>query len=640
MQGTQRWRRASAVALALVLLGLTIFCVAGTAITRAAALTADKSFATAEAFHRAHDAVAAEESLERLYRIEPTESVRIEHSVAGHELDAALDQVAAAGTPADRALATTLRVDHAAYGIAVGQLFDAVDTRNTGLIDTIEHGWTDPVFDRISTTLDATADARADAATQALDHLRHVENLVFAVALGGALAGLALVTALLVIGSGLERSSRRFADETRYRTTHDPLTGLANRVLLAERLTGHLAGGGDVAVLMLDIDRLREVNSTLGHSYGDELLQRLAGRIKSRFRVTDTVARLAGDEFAIMLPGLEPSRALTLAERVIADAHRSFLIDGVTVDVEISVGVAVAPEHAGSAEELLRAAESAMYAAKSAKTGALLYSGEMQAGDRGHLSLLGDLRRALDAGDQLRLHYQPKVELTGGGLHGVEALLRWQHPERGPVPPADFIPIAESTGLINRLTTEVLRLAMAQGREWLDAGHPTPIAVNLSPRCLLDPTLLDRIVALLAEYELPARLLRLEVTETAVMADPAAALETLRALNELGIALSIDDFGTGYSSMAYLKQLPVNELKIDRAFVAGLGRDDADAVLVRGAVDLGHNLGLTVVAEGVETTEEVAVLIDLGCDIAQGYHFGRPMPADQFDEWRAALPRR
>jgi diguanylate cyclase (GGDEF)-like protein len=636
MQGTQQLRRATAVALAVVLLGLTIFSVVGTAITRRAARAAEVSVEVSDAYHDAYAAVAAEESLERLYRIEPGPAVRAEHSATGRKLESALRRVLTHGTAADAALAGDIRVDHAAYLVAVGDMFAAQDAGDLARVLRIDETQTDPVFERMTQRLESTADDRAAAANRALTHLSKVENVVFVATLGGAVAGLGLITALLAVGVGLTRASRRYADESRYRATHDTLTGLPNRVLLAERLEAHLNAGEEAALLLIDIDRFRQVNNTLGHAIGDELLQRLTGRIKARFRVTDLVARLSGDEFAVLLPGIAADRALALADRMIADAHRSFLIDGVTVDVEVSVGVAVAPAHGDTPEALLRAAEAAKDAAKDAKTGAVVYTPQMNPGDHGHLSLLGDLRRALEAGNQLLLHYQPKVELTGGTLHGVEALLRWHHPVRGMVPPADFIPIAESTGLINRLTTAVLRLAVAQGRQWLMDGHPVPIAVNLSPRCLLDPTLLDRVVGLLTEYELPARLLRLEVTETAVMANPAAALATLRALSDLGIALSIDDFGTGYSSMAYLKQLPVNELKIDRGFVSGLGGDGADAVLIRGAIDLGHNLGLTVVAEGVETTAEVAVLSDLGCDIAQGYHFARPMPADQLSGWLAS----
>jgi EAL domain-containing protein (putative c-di-GMP-specific phosphodiesterase class I) len=254
------------------------------------------------------------------------------------------------------------------------------------------------------------------------------------------------------------------------------------------------------------------------------------------------------------------------------------------------------------------------------------------------LLLLGELRRALERPGELLLHYQPKIGLHTGELIGVEALVRWNHPERGYVSPAEFIPIAESTGLINKLTAHVLDLALAQARAWLDEGHEIPVAVNMSPRCLLDVEMLDRVRDLLVRRRVPARLLRLEVTETAVMANPALAMETLNGMHELGVRLSIDDYGTGYSSMAYLKRLPVDELKVDRSFVLNMISSDNDAILVRSAIDLGHNLGLTVVAEGVEDQGHVAALRELGCDIAQGYHFARPMPPDQLERWLSDRP--
>jgi EAL domain-containing protein (putative c-di-GMP-specific phosphodiesterase class I) len=271
--------------------------------------------------------------------------------------------------------------------------------------------------------------------------------------------------------------------------------------------------------------------------------------------------------------------------------------------------------------------------AKDAKTGVVMYDPAMAVDQPDGLQLLGDLRRALDRPGELVVFYQPKIGLDGNQVCGAEALVRWNHPVRGMVPPAEFIPIAENTGLINRLTVHVLNLALAQARAWLDEGREIPVAVNLSPRCLLDATMLDKVRDLLVEHRVPARMLRLEVTETAVMANPALAMETLTGLHELGVRLSIDDYGTGYSSMAYLKRLPVDELKVDRSFVFNMTNSDNDAFLVRSAIDLGHNLGLTVVAEGVEESEHVTALRELGCDIAQGYHYARPMPPAQLADW-------
>jgi len=273
-----------------------------------------------------------------------------------------------------------------------------------------------------------------------------------------------------------------------------------------------------------------------------------------------------------------------------------------------------------------------MYAAKELKAGAVVFTPEDHVTAPWRLTLLGVLRRALECGDELFLNYQPKYTLDGERIEGLEALLRWQHPTEGLIPPGEFIPVAEGTGIILRLTERVLGMALAQQRRWLDQGHGIPVAVNLSTRCLLDADLPDLVQRLLTEHRVPADLLRLEVTESAVMGDAARCMAVLQRLHDQGVRLSIDDFGTGYSSMAYLRRLPVDELKIDRSFVLGMTTASQDAVLVRTAIDLGHNLGLTVVAEGVEGAEHVAALRELGCDIAQGYHFARPMMAEALTE--------
>ncbi|NEK86118.1 EAL domain-containing protein [Blastococcus saxobsidens] len=429
---------------------------------------------------------------------------------------------------------------------------------------------------------------------------------------------------------------RSSAERDRHTATHDALTGLPNRTLLRDRLDQALAGAArssaEVAVLLVDLDRFKEINDSLGHSYGDALLQQVAPRLAGVLRDGDTVARLGGDEFAVLLPAVDGvAEAEAVAERLREALHRSFDVDGVTLDVEVSVGIAVSPWHGTDSDALLRSADIAMYVAKERKAGAVVFAAEDHVTAPSRLTVLGDLRRALED-DELFLHYQPKFTLDGERIEGVEALLRWQHPTRGLVPPAEFVPVAEGTGIILRLTERVLDLALAQARRWYDAGHPMPVAVNLSTRCLLDAGLPDLVARLLDRHGVPARLLRLEVTESAVMADAARCTDVLQRLHDLGLRLSIDDFGTGYSSMVHLRRLPVDELKIDRSFVMGMTTSAHDAVLVRTAVDLGHNLGLTVVAEGVEEPEHVAALRELGCDIAQGYHYARPMAADALDE--------
>jgi diguanylate cyclase (GGDEF)-like protein len=427
------------------------------------------------------------------------------------------------------------------------------------------------------------------------------------------------------------------AERDRHQATHDALTGLPNWELLRDRLERGLAAAsrsaGEVAMLLIDLDRFKEINDTLGHSYGDRLLRQVGPRLQSVLREGDTVARLGGDEFAVLLPSVDGvGEAERVAERLRESLHRPFDVDGVALDVEASIGIVVSPWHGTDTEALLRNADIAMYAAKELKAGAVVFQPEEHVSAPARLTVLGDLRRALEGTDELFLHYQPKYTLDGERIEGAEALLRWQHPTEGLIPPGDFIPAAEGTGIILRLTERVLDMALAQMRGWMDAGHAVPVAVNLSTRCLLDARLPDLVARLLAEHRVPAELLRLEVTESAVMGDSARCMEVLQRLHALGVRLSIDDFGTGYSSMSHLRRLPVDELKIDRSFVLGMTTTQQDAVLVRTAIDLGHNLGLTVVAEGVEGAEHVTALRALGCDIAQGYHYARPMVGEQLSE--------
>ncbi|WP_344617179.1 putative bifunctional diguanylate cyclase/phosphodiesterase [Dactylosporangium salmoneum] len=635
-------RRVAAIGLSVVVLALAALSLAGVARTHRAADTVARSAGLAAAYDRAYDAVKDEELSERQYRVRPSPGVLSDHAVAGVNLLTALADIERLGTAADRDLVRRVRTLHERYMAGAAALFAAADAGDTPEVNRIDREVTDPAFDEFTREVRDANAAHAAVAAENVQDLRRVESLVFTTTVTGTTAGLLLVVALALVATGFQRRLLRQAADSEHQAHHDALTGLPNRVLFTRRVTEAAASGAPASVLMLDLDRFKEVNDTLGHQYGDELLRQVAARTTAALRAGDTVARLSGDEFAVLLPGAPPEAALVLAERLQQDLHRSFVLGDVTVDIEASVGVAGCPEHGETAEALLRCADIAMYAAKEAKSGVTLYRPSMHTDDSSRLLLLGDLRRALDATDQLTLHYQPKVRLSDGGLHGVEALVRWQHPTRGPISPAEFIPVAENTGLINRLTLYVLRLALQQVRGWLDGGLAIPVAVNLSPRCLLDSELVRHVTGLLREHGVPARLLRLEVTESAVMANPAQATATLTELHDLGIHLSIDDYGTGYSSMAYLKQLPVDELKVDRTFVQHMDTDQDDAILVRGAIELGHNLGMTVVAEGVEGTAHAAALRSLGCDIAQGYHYARPMPGPDLDRWlqeqRAAIP--
>ena len=416
----------------------------------------------------------------------------------------------------------------------------------------------------------------------------------------------------------------------------DRLTGLPNRAYFREVVHGAIglaaAGGRSVAVVMLDLDRFKHVNDVLGYALGDRLLVAVAARLSAEVvREGDVVARLGGDEFALLLPGADADAARAMAQRIVASFERPLTLDEQTIDLGAGIGIACWPAHAEDAETLLVRAEIAMYGAKRASEPALVYDPALDGSSAQTLSLLSELRHAVEAGE-LRLFLQPKVALADGRLAGAEALLRWQHPQRGLVPPMEFIPFAEQTGFVRRLTLWVFEEAARQWRS-LQARGPVRVSVNLSTRDLLDLELAAKLAALLRRHGAPAGGFCLEITESAIMDDPARAEATLNALSASGFKLSIDDFGTGYSSLAYLKRLPVDELKIDRSFVMAMTQDADDAKIVRSTIDLAHNLGLSVVAEGIENAAVYAQLRELGCDEGQGYHMGRPMPAADFGVW-------
>jgi diguanylate cyclase (GGDEF)-like protein len=426
----------------------------------------------------------------------------------------------------------------------------------------------------------------------------------------------------------------------RHQAHHDPLTGLPNRTQLLDHATTLRADparrGRPTAVLLVDLDRFKDVNDVLGHASGDVLLARIGPLMAGAIRDGDILCRLGGDEFAAVLSDADEQTALAVARRLLELISVTMDIDGVSLNVEASVGVAVAASlEDADIDTLLRHADIAMYTAKRARCGYTLYQSDQDTNTRERLNLLGEMRQGL-ARDEFVLHYQPKLALPDGRLTGVEALARWQHPTRGLIAPGEFIPAAESTGLIVPFTLHVLRLALAQAHRWQTADGDFTVAVNLSPRCLAEVDLTAKILGLLREFDVPARLLELEITENTLAHDPERALSTLTALHNAGIRISIDDFGTGYSSMSYLKRLPVSELKVDRSFVSGMLTDVDDGILVRSVVDLGHNLGLTVVAEGVEDQATMDALSALGCDIAQGFHLGRPMSVEEFGLWRSA----
>ena len=420
---------------------------------------------------------------------------------------------------------------------------------------------------------------------------------------------------------------------------HDMLTGMPNRRQFVERATTAIRAALRLkrsgAVLLLDLDRFKDVNDTLGHASGDLLLCQVAERLVSASRTGELVARLGGDEFAVLLRGGDAALAESVARRIAAAFDAPLTLEDHTIDMGAGIGMACWPQHAADADVLLSRAEVAMYAAKRRTEGPLMYHAAIDAASAQTLSLLTELRQALER-NELRLYLQPKLTLDTGRVGGAEALVRWQHPQRGLVPPMEFIPFAEQTGFIRQMTMWVFEEA---ARHWLllqAEGIPLILSVNLSTRDLLDTELPQKFDSLLVKHRVPAEAFCLEITESAIMDDPQRALGTLNRLAGLGFKLSIDDFGTGYSSLAYLKRLPVNELKIDKSFVMSMERDQDDAKIVRSTIDLAHNLGLTVVAEGVENAKVLELLRELDCDEAQGYHMGRPMPASEFHAWTLA----
>jgi diguanylate cyclase (GGDEF)-like protein/PAS domain S-box-containing protein len=434
-----------------------------------------------------------------------------------------------------------------------------------------------------------------------------------------------------------EEGLRRQAALNEYQALHDALTGLPNRTLFRDRiqqaiLTAEREGGG-VAVLMMDLDRFKEINDTLGHHSGDALLKELAARLHDTLRANDTIARLGGDEFGVLL-ATEPQRAavVQVIERLREAIERPVVVDGLPLGVEASIGVALYPDDADDVDSLVQHADVAMYTAKEENASYAFYDAESVDYDPARLTLVGELRRALDQ-RELVLYYQPKAALSDGTVNSVEALVRWIHPKRGLVPPDEFIPLAQQTGLIKPLTLYVLDEALAQCRAWEEVDLTLSVAVNLSTRNLLDVDFPDDVTKLLEKWEVRPDLLELEITESTMLADPVRTKLVLDRLAGLGVRLSIDDFGTGYSSLAYLKRLPVNELKIDRSFVMNMSQDDDDAVIVRSTIDLGRNLGLEVVAEGVEDEETWRALGSLGCHVAQGYYLSRPVPAEELTSW-------
>ena len=436
----------------------------------------------------------------------------------------------------------------------------------------------------------------------------------------------------------LRRRQQEGQKALEHQALHDGLTDLPNRLMFRQQIEKGLAERANLAVLVLDLDNFREINDTFGHKIGDGLLGQIAPRLREHVGARDLIARLGGDEFGILLRETDAANAMRVAESMLR-VERPFLIEGHPLEVTASIGIAAFPQHGTTAETLLQRADVALYVAKRPGNSAAVYRPEDDPYDPSRVVLQADLRQAISR-REIILYYQPQVAIATGEVTGFEALARWRHIERGWIPPGEFIPVAERMGLIKPLTACLVELAARQLVAWQGSGISIPVAVNVSMRNLLDPRFPTTLREIVATTGTQARQIKLEITESALMTEPARVLETMNELRAMGFRFSIDDFGTGYSSLAYLQRLPVEEIKIDRSFVGELSNNAGSGAIVRATIELAGGLGLDVVAEGVEDESTWQSLGRLGCSTAQGYFLSRPMPASEVESWLAEWSKR
>ncbi|BEL06433.1 hypothetical protein Q0Z83_046240 [Actinoplanes sichuanensis] len=617
--------------LAVVLAGLAGFAVFGSWRQSAIVEELAHDSANTDAYQEAAYALSWEMSLIQASLREPHGEERWQLTAVHTQAQGALEKMAAVDTDHPKITAGLVQA-HRTLNSEVATYLRSIDLGDSDTAETTLEYTIEPAARTIMAAVVSERQRHLDDHTL-LQSAAQDESRVLRWGSGLAFAASLLVLVLFAYSA---RVHRRQVETT---AATDPLTALPNRVAFAAR-TGraiteeashrrrrHRTRRGRVTVLVVNLDGFRDVNEQLGHVVGDRLLTDVSRRLQDAVREQDVVARLGNDEFAVLLRDADPTIGEAIAARLTGAFDEPFRIDELTIDLEVSIGAATAGPGDG-VPALLIHADTAMNLAKQQRLGFRRYAAG-RAGDDSdaRLILLGDLRRALDNTDELTVNYQPKFSIGTGALVGVEALARWQHPTRGPVPPAEFIPVLETTTLIDRFTEKVLTQALTQARAWLQDGHRVPVAVNLATRSLLDTGFPDRLAALLAETGVPGDQLCIEVTEHSVMSDPTTAIATLSRIRALGVKTAIDDYGTGYSSMSYLRRLPLDELKIDRSFVKDLTTDHGSRALVASTTDLGHTLGLTVVAEGIEDAATFDALRELGCDLAQGYHLARPMPA-------------
>ena len=629
---------AATAGLVAVLLVLTAFSVTAAVTNARASADVEASTAVSEWSQTAARSLRTQEELVDRLAVVPDAELRARYEETSAATRRAIEAMGSVGADDhDDPVEEWLRL-HARYEYAVGTLL-ATAAGNRGTAEEFEDVHVDPHFDVLRDQIQAEAELHWAEAGASLESMRDVQQLLLVTTPVLFGVGLALVGWFTLVLSRSRRETVAQAERNRRQALHDALTGLPNRTLLRQRTEDALAGAeaGTVGLVLIDLDRFKEINDTLGHAYGDGVLQAVADRLRATVRSGDTVARLGGDEFALLLPGVADEQAARLlAVRALAAMEAPIEVEGVSLDVDASIGIALSGTHGDGVETLLQNADIAMYSAKDRGLGVCVYDASLNDLSPERLGLLGQLRRAID-NRELVLHFQPKIALPGGRVCGVEALVRWEHPQRGLIPPGDFIPLAERTSLIRPLTHYVLDAALQQCARWRRAGRDLAVAVNVSARNLLDEHFVEEVQELLARWRVPASCLELEVTESGIMADPERARRILTRLAGCGVTLSIDDFSAGYTSLAQLKDLPVHQLKIDRSFVAPMAADPSNALIVRSVVELGRNLGLTTVAEGVEDEATCDRLSAMGCDVAQGFYVCRPMPAEQLAAWFDAM---
>jgi diguanylate cyclase (GGDEF)-like protein len=616
-----------------VLLALSTYVILATLQNTRATRSQAQVLAVDALFAEARTSIALQEVHLRHYQVEPSVAVRGRFAGDANSAVAALGRVAATGHTVGARDADRLRGEQLQYRRLAIQLIAMITDRDPRhrQHDRVE---VTPAYYTLQHDIDKVARAfHADAERQVAAQRAAQKRMLVNTAVG---FGLALVAMIWRMVLGYQRRLIAHADASQRQALHDPLTGLPNRVLFADRILGLGRGvarrPAPLALMIIDLNGFKAVNDSLGHAAGDELLVEVAGRLSLVARRGDLVARIGGDEFAVLLPDVSDLGTIRQVAERLADTlrHDFFLADGPAA-VSGSIGVAMSPLH-GDATALQRHADAAMYRAKANGGGVAIYDPRLDAELPDRMTLFAELRALLDAGNpdgQLLLYYQPQVRLRDGTVTAVEALVRWQHPERGLLQPADFLPIAETRGLEVPLTYYLLGVAVRQAAIWRREGRPLTVAVNISPRCLLDDDLVGQVRRTLEEHGLPPGHLRLEVTETSIMADPERTLAAVREVHAYGVRISVDDFGTGFSSLAQLRLLPADELKIDKTFILDLRPDSEDELVVRSAVELAHNMGLSVVAEGVERLPVLARLSELACDYAQGFALSRPVPVDE-----------